>query len=301
MCRVSLIEGMTRPALRVRRSALALLRASLGQGLPLHRIGHPRDDACRARARRRQPRRRAFPDFPASATKSRRPRSCRRGRHQSVRRDVGIVAAARSDRRPHAAALRRRHRRRRQVTVCCGSTEAMISTLATLNPGDEVIVFEPYYENYGPDAILSGATPRYVPLHQPDWSIDAVNCAPRLRRRRRRSSSTRRTTRPARCSPATNCARRRALSGARSRSRSPTRSTSSSSTARPVTCHCARSRAWRIGPSRSAACRSPSASPAGASCWAIAPPHLAGSDSQGARLPHRRCTRAIAGGAPRSP
>ena len=62
----------------------------------------------------------------------------------------------------------------RQVTVCCGSTEAMIATLlATVNPGDEVIVFEPYYENYGPDAILSGATPRYVRLHEPGWSIDA--------------------------------------------------------------------------------------------------------------------------------
>ncbi|HTV02818.1 MAG TPA: aminotransferase class I/II-fold pyridoxal phosphate-dependent enzyme [Luteitalea sp.] len=60
-----------------------------------------------------------------------------------------------------------------QVTVCCGSTEAMIATLmATVDPGDEVIVFEPYYENYGPDAILSGATPRYVRLHEPDWSID---------------------------------------------------------------------------------------------------------------------------------
>ncbi len=62
----------------------------------------------------------------------------------------------------------------RQVTVCCGSTEAMIATLlATLDPGDEVIVFEPYYENYGPDAILSGATPRYVRLHEPDWRLDA--------------------------------------------------------------------------------------------------------------------------------
>ena len=60
-----------------------------------------------------------------------------------------------------------------QVTVCCGSTEAMIATLlATIDPGDEVVVFEPYYENYGPDAILSGATPRYVRLHEPDWSID---------------------------------------------------------------------------------------------------------------------------------
>ncbi len=41
-----------------------------------------------------------------------------------------------------------------------------------LDPGDEVVIFEPYYENYGPDAILSGAVPRYVTLHEPDWSID---------------------------------------------------------------------------------------------------------------------------------
>jgi aminotransferase len=44
--------------------------------------------------------------------------------------------------------------------------------LALIDPGDEVIVFEPFYENYGPDAILSGAIPRYVTLHEPDWSID---------------------------------------------------------------------------------------------------------------------------------
>ena len=46
------------------------------------------------------------------------------------------------------------------------------SMMAVLNPGDEVVVFEPYYENYGPDAILSGAIPRYVTLHEPDWHID---------------------------------------------------------------------------------------------------------------------------------
>jgi aminotransferase len=44
--------------------------------------------------------------------------------------------------------------------------------LGLLDPGDEVIVFEPFYENYGPDAVLSGAVPRYVTLHEPDWSID---------------------------------------------------------------------------------------------------------------------------------
>jgi aminotransferase len=60
-----------------------------------------------------------------------------------------------------------------QITVTCGATEAMIAAmLGLLDPGDEIVIFEPYYENYGPDAILSGAVPRYVTLHEPDWSID---------------------------------------------------------------------------------------------------------------------------------
>jgi aspartate/methionine/tyrosine aminotransferase len=61
----------------------------------------------------------------------------------------------------------------REITVCCGSTEAMMSSMmAIINPGDEIVVFEPFYENYGPDAILSGATPRFVKLRTPDWSYD---------------------------------------------------------------------------------------------------------------------------------
>jgi aspartate/methionine/tyrosine aminotransferase len=48
----------------------------------------------------------------------------------------------------------------------------MAALLAVVDPGDEVIVFEPFYENYGPDTVLSGAIPRYVTLHEPDWSID---------------------------------------------------------------------------------------------------------------------------------
>ena len=59
------------------------------------------------------------------------------------------------------------------VTVTCGATEGMIAAmLALVDPGEEVIVFEPFYENYGPDAILSGAVPRYVTLHEPDWRIE---------------------------------------------------------------------------------------------------------------------------------
>jgi len=61
----------------------------------------------------------------------------------------------------------------RQVTVSCGATEAMIAAmLAAVDPGDEVVIFEPFYENYGPDCIISGAVPRYVALHAPDWSFD---------------------------------------------------------------------------------------------------------------------------------
>jgi aminotransferase len=58
----------------------------------------------------------------------------------------------------------------RELTVVCGSTEGMFATfMALLNPGDEVVVFEPFYENYGPDSALTGAVPRHVSLHPPDW------------------------------------------------------------------------------------------------------------------------------------
>lgn len=61
----------------------------------------------------------------------------------------------------------------REITVTCGATEAMIAALlAITDPGDEVIVFEPFYENYGPDAILSGATPVFVRLNAPDWTFN---------------------------------------------------------------------------------------------------------------------------------
>ena len=60
-----------------------------------------------------------------------------------------------------------------QVTVCCGSTEAMMAVMmGCIDPGDEVIVFEPCYENYGPDAIMAGAQPKFVRLRAPDWTFD---------------------------------------------------------------------------------------------------------------------------------
>jgi aspartate/methionine/tyrosine aminotransferase len=66
----------------------------------------------------------------------------------------------------------------KEITVCCGSTEAMISTLlAVCNAGDEVVIFEPFYENYGPDSVLSGARPQFVKLRPPtthdgEWTFD---------------------------------------------------------------------------------------------------------------------------------
>jgi aminotransferase len=61
----------------------------------------------------------------------------------------------------------------RDITVTCGATEAMAAVfLALINPGDEVIIFEPFYENYGPDAILAGAKPVFVPLEGMEWKLD---------------------------------------------------------------------------------------------------------------------------------
>jgi aminotransferase len=66
----------------------------------------------------------------------------------------------------------------REVTVCCGATEAMIAALlATLDPGAEVVIFTPFYENYGPDCLLSGAVPVWVPLRPPTWAFDPTELA----------------------------------------------------------------------------------------------------------------------------
>ena len=63
----------------------------------------------------------------------------------------------------------------REVTVVCGATEGMFASfMALLNPGDEVVIFEPFYENYGPDCALTGAVPRHVALRPPDWSFSAA-------------------------------------------------------------------------------------------------------------------------------
>jgi aspartate/methionine/tyrosine aminotransferase len=85
----------------------------------------------------------------------------------------GAVQLRRAIARKQSAAWGREVDADLEITVSCGATEAMIAAmLAAVDPGDEVIVFEPYYENYGPDCILSGAIPRYVALRPPDWSFD---------------------------------------------------------------------------------------------------------------------------------
>ncbi len=114
-----------------------------------------------------------FPDFPA-------PEAVKVAACEAIRADINQYAVTWGAPRIRQAIARSFSQRYgvpvnpdSQVTVCCGSTEAMITTmLAVVNPGDEVVVFEPFYENYGPDAILSGATPRYVTLREPDWAFD---------------------------------------------------------------------------------------------------------------------------------
>ena len=119
-----------------------------------------------------------FPDFSA-------PAEIKRAAQESVASDVNqyaITWGAKNLRNAIARKMRKWQGMEidpeREITVCCGSTEAMIATLlAICNAGDEVIVFEPFYENYGPDAILSGAKPRFVKLHPPstpeqEWTFD---------------------------------------------------------------------------------------------------------------------------------
>jgi aspartate/methionine/tyrosine aminotransferase len=114
-----------------------------------------------------------FPDFSA-------PEEIKRAAQDAIARDVNqyaITWGAKAFRNAIAQKFERMQGVRvdpeREITVCCGSTEAMISSmLAIINPGDEVVVFEPFYENYGPDAILSGATPRFVKLQPPHWTFD---------------------------------------------------------------------------------------------------------------------------------
>jgi aminotransferase len=115
-----------------------------------------------------------FPDFPA-------PPEVKEAAARAIAADVNqyaITWGAPAFREAIAASTRRFYPDwivdpATMVTVVCGATEGMMAAmLGLLDPGDEVIVFEPFYENYAPDAIITGAVPRYVALHPPDWRFD---------------------------------------------------------------------------------------------------------------------------------
>jgi aspartate/methionine/tyrosine aminotransferase len=114
-----------------------------------------------------------FPDFPA-------PAEIKRAAQDAIAADINqyaITWGAKNFRDAITAKWAERTGMtidpEREITVCCGSTESIMSTMmAIINPGDEVVIFEPFYENYGPDGIISGATPRFVKLHAPDWRFD---------------------------------------------------------------------------------------------------------------------------------
>src|SRR2546426_6571994 len=119
-----------------------------------------------------------FPDFPA-------PVEIKQAAQQAIANDVNQYAITWGAKNLRNAVARQMKvwqgitvDPEKEITVCCGSTEAMISTLlAVCNAGDEVVIFEPFYENYGPDAVLSGAKPKFVTLRPPsdgdgEWTFD---------------------------------------------------------------------------------------------------------------------------------
>ena len=114
-----------------------------------------------------------FPDFPA-------PQILKDAAQKAIAGDVNQYAITWGA-KPFRDAITAKYKRtygieldpEREITVCCGSTEGMMASLmAVTNPGDEVVIFEPHYENYGPDTLLSGANRRFVNLHAPDWTFD---------------------------------------------------------------------------------------------------------------------------------
>jgi len=119
-----------------------------------------------------------FPDFPA-------PEEIKRAAQEAIAADINQYAITWGAKTLRDAIARQMQSWQglevdpeREITVCCGSTEAIVSTLlAVCNAGDEVVVFEPFYENYGPDSIVSGARPRFVKLRPPadangEWTFD---------------------------------------------------------------------------------------------------------------------------------
>jgi aspartate/methionine/tyrosine aminotransferase len=119
-----------------------------------------------------------FPDFPA-------PDEIKQAAIAAIEADLNqypITWGQRSIRRALAEKYGQRYGMNidpeRSVCVTCGATEAMIAAMiGCVDPGQEVIVFEPFYENYGADAVIAGAMPRYVTLREPDWQLDEAELA----------------------------------------------------------------------------------------------------------------------------
>jgi aspartate/methionine/tyrosine aminotransferase len=114
-----------------------------------------------------------FPDFDTDPRIVEAAARALRDGHNQYATTWGVAALRQGVARKQSVAWGRDVDADREVTVSCGATEAMIAAmLAAVDPGDEVVIFEPFYENYGPDCILSGAIPRYVALRPPDWTFD---------------------------------------------------------------------------------------------------------------------------------
>jgi len=127
-----------------------------------------------------------FPDFPAPAeVKEAAVRAIRADVNQyAITWGAGEFRRAIAERFEHDTGLA--IDAEREITVCCGATEAMIaSLLAVVDAGEEVVICEPFYENYGPDAIICGAVPRFVRLRPPDWSFDPQELAAAFNERTR--------------------------------------------------------------------------------------------------------------------
>lgn len=114
-----------------------------------------------------------FPDFSA-------PESMKEAACNAIRNDINQYAITWGTKNLREAIANKTYRHyglrpdtETEITVTCGTTEAMMSSmLALVDPGDEVIIFEPFYENYGPDVVLCGAIPKYIKLHEPFWNFD---------------------------------------------------------------------------------------------------------------------------------
>jgi aspartate/methionine/tyrosine aminotransferase len=114
-----------------------------------------------------------FPDFPTDPRIVEAAAKAMRDGFNQYATTWGAPQLRKAVARTQSAAWGREVDPEREITVSCGATEAMIAAmLAAVDPGDEVVIFEPFYENYGPDCIISGAVPRYVTLRAPDWSFD---------------------------------------------------------------------------------------------------------------------------------